>query len=122
MKSPSRTQESQGATNEPTEDIPNEPAIINVAEEIEAINIVESRDISNVPAKTQPTQKSLVTLHHLLQYPRGTVDREIMYKRTKEQESKLSLPICFGNALTGIMKSIMTVHGYPGVLAMQGIG
>jgi hypothetical protein len=103
MKSPSRTQESQGATNELTEDIPNEPAIINVAEEIEAINIVESRDISNVPAKTQPTQKSLVTLHHLLQYPRGTVDREIMYKRTKEQ-----LPICFGNALTGIMKSIMS--------------
>ena len=52
MKSPSRTQESQGATNEPMEDIPNEPAIINVAEEIEAINLVESYDISNVPAKT----------------------------------------------------------------------
>jgi hypothetical protein len=29
-------------------DIPNEPAIINVAKEIEAISIVESRNISNV--------------------------------------------------------------------------
>ena len=117
-------------------------AIVNVSEEAKVTTTrpADIQSINNEPVKTQiehstsSTRKTPAALVHLyvLRYLTRAIEKGIIYKRSKEPKSSLSLPICFADlnwkfTLTDKRKSVgecivfILARG-PGVLAMQGIG
>ena len=116
-------------------------AIVDVLKETEATTTepAEIQSMNNEPVNTQiehstsSTRKPPAALHlYVLRHLTRAIEKGIIYKRSKEPKSSLSLPICFTDlnwkfTLTDKRKSVgecivfILARG-PGVPAMQGIG